>query len=1071
VKLRFGEFQLDTAERVLRKGDVEVALEPKVFDCLALLLREPGRLCSMELLRGALWPDVRVGDGALRRVINDARKALGDSGDVQAVIRTRKGLGYCFVQPVVADSASAPPGHAAVPDWPFVGRARELDTLRDWVASGQGGGLCLISGEAGAGKTSLLARFAAQDVEPACWFFGHCQATPGAPPFWPFRELARRLTRDSSLRARVFALASQYPGVQRLLPELASHAAAPIEPRRSEAETSFELCEAFAMLLSSLARSCPLRLAVEDIHWADDGSLAMLDAVARAARDQPLHVFATYRPEAVEAGSPLGRLIGRSTGRAGVLSLQLAPLGIEDLTTLCNELRLPTATQRAAPRLLQLSGGNALYLHELLCHALATTTPLVSPWAASASTQAGSSPVVARSDLDLGSAGERPLVQRLQRTLAPSPPLGAALPSSLNHVVAERAASLPEATQLRLGQAAVLGNEFAIATLAEMAGASLAEISSQLEPALRAALLRGDASHPERLQFNHALIADALLSTLSTHQRQTYHRAALQALRAQPAAEGARAQLALHAFEAGDHVATPERRRLCEQAGRESLAALAFDRAALQLDRALQLTAADDHSVAAAELALSWAQARWHADAPEREIQAAFLHAAERARLAASPALLAEAAIGYAVGDEPALQVSMTALRPKAWELAEEAWQSLSSQAPDLASWPGHIAYRLASALCWMRVAAGGPIGAQRAAQLALSLAPEAPEPRQQLGMLSLRTVAEPERALELAREILWRVQQPAPGLPANQRIEFVAIAMDALLSSGDFAGWELGAGEIARLVELLRLPDRAGARLSNYLGLHMCVPVLRAVVAGQLAEAEAHMLRMIEQAARLELRRTLAGDYGAFHMLLQLYGYLGRSRELEPLFEQALGSDPQAHWFAALFRTQFALEAGERTQADANFSRLRASGFRPLIGETAMLAKPETLLRTADACVEIGTQRDAQQIYDALLPHAHWCIVEGLTCWGSASRPLAALAFQLERYADAERHCADALAMNQRLGHRPELVRTRLGLVRLLRALGRDAEARPLLAAARHEAADMRMTPLIALADRLAAS
>ena len=530
MKLSFGEFVLDTAERVLRKGDAEIALEPKVFDCLALLLREPGKLCSMELLRSALWPDVKVGEGALRRVVNDARKALGDSGDVQAVIRTRKGLGYIFVQPVAAESTSTTPGPEAAPEWPFVGRARELGALRDWVASGQNGGLCLISGEAGAGKTSLLARFATQDLGQSSWLFGHCQATPGAPAFWPFRELARRLTRAAWLRARVFALANQYPGVERLLPELAGHGAAPIDRRRSEAETRFELCEAFAMLLGSLSRSSPLRLVVEDIHWADDGSLTLLEAVARAARDQPLYVFATYRPEAVEAGSQLGRLIGRSTGRGGVLSLQLAPLGMEELSTLCDELRLPAGPARSAPRLLQLSGGNALYLHELLRHALETATPpMAAPWSTAA--HADAAPVVPR---EQGTGAERTLPQLLQRTLMARPPLGAALPSSLTHVVAERAAALPEATQLRLGQAAVLGHDFAIATLAEMAGASLAEISSELEPALQAGLLRGNSLRPERLQFNHALVGDAVLSTLSTQQRQTYHRAALRALCARP---------------------------------------------------------------------------------------------------------------------------------------------------------------------------------------------------------------------------------------------------------------------------------------------------------------------------------------------------------------------------------------------------------------------------------------------------------------------------------------------------------------------------------------------------------
>src|SRR4051812_13532679 len=97
VRLHFGEFVLDRGERVLVRGGIEQALEPKVFDCLALLVAHAGKLTSMEHLRATLWPDVSVGEGALRRVINEARKALGDTGTEQSLIRTRKGVGYVFV--------------------------------------------------------------------------------------------------------------------------------------------------------------------------------------------------------------------------------------------------------------------------------------------------------------------------------------------------------------------------------------------------------------------------------------------------------------------------------------------------------------------------------------------------------------------------------------------------------------------------------------------------------------------------------------------------------------------------------------------------------------------------------------------------------------------------------------------------------------------------------------------------------------------------------------------------------------------------------------------------------------
>jgi DNA-binding winged helix-turn-helix (wHTH) protein len=61
VRVHCGEFVLDRAERVLVRDGVEQALEPKVFDCLALLVAHAGKLTSMEQLRSTLWPDVSVG--------------------------------------------------------------------------------------------------------------------------------------------------------------------------------------------------------------------------------------------------------------------------------------------------------------------------------------------------------------------------------------------------------------------------------------------------------------------------------------------------------------------------------------------------------------------------------------------------------------------------------------------------------------------------------------------------------------------------------------------------------------------------------------------------------------------------------------------------------------------------------------------------------------------------------------------------------------------------------------------------------------------------------------------------
>jgi DNA-binding response OmpR family regulator len=78
TRLRFGEFVLDCENRLLLRRGTLVILDRKVFDCLELLVSRAGRLTTSERLYSRLWPDVHVGPGALRKIINAVRKTLGD---------------------------------------------------------------------------------------------------------------------------------------------------------------------------------------------------------------------------------------------------------------------------------------------------------------------------------------------------------------------------------------------------------------------------------------------------------------------------------------------------------------------------------------------------------------------------------------------------------------------------------------------------------------------------------------------------------------------------------------------------------------------------------------------------------------------------------------------------------------------------------------------------------------------------------------------------------------------------------------------------------------------------------
>jgi class 3 adenylate cyclase len=106
----FGEYCLDTQRYELHRGRVPIALRPKVYQVLAYLLTHYDRVVLKQELLEHVWPGQFVGDAALNSYIMDIRKALGDDGYSQRLLRTVRGRGYRVVAPVeVQDPAPAAP--------------------------------------------------------------------------------------------------------------------------------------------------------------------------------------------------------------------------------------------------------------------------------------------------------------------------------------------------------------------------------------------------------------------------------------------------------------------------------------------------------------------------------------------------------------------------------------------------------------------------------------------------------------------------------------------------------------------------------------------------------------------------------------------------------------------------------------------------------------------------------------------------------------------------------------------------------------------------------------------------
>ncbi len=104
---RFGDCELDTELRALRREGRTARLQPKVLELLHLLILHRARVVPKEVLLRDLWPDSYVTTSSLTRLVKEARRACGDDGRGQRVIRTVHGFGYRFVAPLEVEANAA----------------------------------------------------------------------------------------------------------------------------------------------------------------------------------------------------------------------------------------------------------------------------------------------------------------------------------------------------------------------------------------------------------------------------------------------------------------------------------------------------------------------------------------------------------------------------------------------------------------------------------------------------------------------------------------------------------------------------------------------------------------------------------------------------------------------------------------------------------------------------------------------------------------------------------------------------------------------------------------------------
>src|SRR4051812_31294625 len=187
----------------------------------------------------------------------------------------------------------------------FVGRAAELAVLEGALAEAAGGepSMVLIGGEAGVGKTRLVAELAVRAREPgALVATGACiELTAGTAPYLAATEVLRDLARVLPERAWDRLRAGAGAELAPLLPGSGGAAAGGRADDASRARLFGQVHD----LLAEAATSAPLVLVLEDVHWADRSTLDLAAFLARALRAERVLLVATYRSDEVPRRPPL----------------------------------------------------------------------------------------------------------------------------------------------------------------------------------------------------------------------------------------------------------------------------------------------------------------------------------------------------------------------------------------------------------------------------------------------------------------------------------------------------------------------------------------------------------------------------------------------------------------------------------------------------------------------------------------------------------------------------------------------------------------------------------------------
>jgi DNA-binding winged helix-turn-helix (wHTH) protein len=980
--------ELDEELFQLRRHGEVIKLEPKSFDLLLHLIHNRERVVSKQELLDAVWPDAAVSETVLPSCVGSARRAVGDDRTRSQVIHTVHGRGYRFVAPVeerAPERASVPSmdrdrrASRHQPSSPFLGRESAMERLREALASALSGRgrVTLLVGEPGIGKTRTAEEFASEAHQRgAAVLFARCHEAEGAPAFWPWVQILRALVREADSPALVADLGPGASDLAELLPELRERLGElPPSSAGDENQARFRLFESATGFLLRAATRRPLALVIDDLHWADEGTLRLIQFLTGSLREARLLLVGTYRDLEIRRGHPLEVLLAALAREPLCERIPLRGLGREDVARFVGEMLGTAAPEQLASAVAEMTEGNPFFIQELVR--------------------------LLPDDADLAARSQN---------------LSLALPQSVRAAIGRRLDGLSNSCNRLLRTASVLGREFSASILESLAELPRAELLEKLAEALEARVLVESQEAAGGYAFHHALVRQTLYDELNMAERLRLHHRAGEALEVACGAlsDPHLAELAHHYFQASLGGDPDKAVDFCARAAERANRLLAYEETARYYQQALQaleLCRPLDEA-RRCELLLELGTAHYASGSRDRS-RSAFGSAAEIARRLARPDLLARAAVGFRGFAEMGSPPEDTTLA-----LLEEARAALGEDHPSLRA-------RILSRLVGTPPYSHSMEGREQLSREAWELARHKQDPTALRDALGARRWAchGPDRIderFEVAAELMELAEQL--GDPAMSALGHdVLMGAHLLRGAGEAADRSLVAYE--HLAQELRQPV--------FIAQAIVWKASRALHRGEFREAEKLIHEGFERGRSLQPHARFVFE-GQMYFLRVLRGDLDYREESRIFFGEMM--EMPYSWEPAI-RTALASShtfRGETEQARREFESLAARDFSDFVRDEHWLPTMGSLGGVAAA---LGDERRGARLYQLLEPYEDLMMIHDLlrVSSGSVAMVLGNLATLLESYHPAALHFQRALALEETAGTRLGRLVTQASFARML--------------------------------------